>query len=209
MSIYDYEPRLLPQVKILTYQKTRLVSFLNIFNRTYADFIRDLCDANIKWFSQDISQTFDDHAYGISHLIIKRYIENTPDVRPIKEQLNAHTYPYPHKIIRLPSVPVSKWQAENLYQFLTKYSRTFADFIRAVCDNIYVDFFEAQAQNLEFGISIERIYERAVEDLCAIQNKKDPTYRRQWPTGYWEQRNAVQKRNQSLGIPANRSHHDG
>lgn len=211
MSIYNHEKFQLPQVKIIASDKNRLFSFLKIFHRKYADFVRDLCDANIQWGAQDINWTFEDHAGSVAREISKRYRENhykffsskKDDGKKISivEQLSAHEYPYPREIVRLPVVTVSKWQADNLHHFLSKYGRNFADFIRLVLENIYIDTIEAQCGNPAFTECVEQIFNRVFDEMVGARKLMRGRYtKKQWPTGYWTQRHAIKSRNRSLGI---------
>lgn len=203
MSIYDYERVKLPQVKVPVMLKSRLYHYLRIYNRDYADFVRDLCDVNIKWHTMDRDLNFSDQVRFASSIIKKNYYRpnrekqytlfpELPDSKAL--ELNM---PFPTKqSARLPHVYVSQWQAENLYSFLAKFNRSFADFIRLICENLFVDPIEAQAGLPEFSETNYEIFFKMFDELIGIEKYRAKKFTREWPTGYWQQRQAINLRNQ-------------
>lgn len=207
MSIYEYERVKLPQVKVPVILKSRLFNYLKIFNRDYADFVRDLCDINIKWHTMDRDLNFTDQTRFASATIKKNYCQPRQEKQYmlfpshvcrqnayVKIELDNAQFPT-KQISRLPHVYVSQWQAENLYSFLSKFNRSYADFIRSVCENLFIDSIEAQAGLPEFSDTNYEIFLRIFDELIGVEKYRAKKVKHEWPTGYWQQRRAVILRN--------------
>lgn len=193
MSIYNTEKVQLPQVKVSEWQKSRLYGFLGIFNRKYANFVRDVSDAIIKWRSSEGHFTYNEHVKHATRHVAKEYIrrdyifykmQQKKERISIAEQIGLYKFPT-KKIERLPKVTLSKWQADNLYHFLALFGRNYADFIRMLCDNVVIDCLEAQGAVPEFSESNERAFNRVFDDIVEmdkIRGRKQ--IQRPWPADY-------------------------
>ncbi|GEM_PF-3521608 len=202
MSIYDTEKVYLPQVKLSEWQKQFLYDFLKIFNRKYADFIRDICDAILKWDIENNRPTFNEHLNRASKQISQEYIKR--DCFYYKTQCKKTCLPSPiyiacrdlpiKKTGRLPQVSVSQWQAENLYKFLATFSKSYADFVRMLCDNLSLNIIEAQAEAVEFSKSNNNIFKNTFDKIIHMEKLRKETEKpNQWPANFWTRRSLIKK----------------
>ncbi|MBN2120697.1 MAG: hypothetical protein JW734_06550 [Candidatus Omnitrophica bacterium] len=204
MSIYDTEQVKLPQVKVSEWQKSRLYGFLKIFNRKYATFIRDVCDAIISNRMAENFPTFIEYTDRVSRDVFKQYLTSDfvlykakykKERVSIGEQIGLHNFPT-KKIERLPKVMVSKWQADNLNSFLAKFARDYADFVRMLCDNIVIDCIEAQAEMMSFSKKTREIFMKVFDEIIGMEEFRPKLQKkREWPTEYWAQRQVIKNRN--------------
>lgn len=207
MSIYDNKKVTLPQVKVSEWQKGPLYGFLKIFNRKYADFIRDICDVIVKWSLEDFRPTFNEHLDVATRYITQDYIKRDyifykarceKERTSIFEQIGLQNFPT-KKIERLPQVTVSKWQAENLYKFLATFGKNYANFIRRICDNVRLNTLEASVDMVEFSKSTENIFKNTFDKMIEMDKMRGVTDKQgTWPTDYRGQRSAVAKKSSKL-----------
>ena len=204
-AVYDTEKIALPQVKVSSWQKDRLYGFLRIFRRKYADFIRDTCDAIIKWRFSEGNPTFQEHMDSVAKHIMNEYrhreytLFKIQNHLPVAEQIQLHHFPT-KKIERLPKVTVSKWQADNLHRFLEMFSRDYADFVRTLCENIMIETFEACAETPQFSKTTNDLFLRVLDDTIEIDKLRGQIeFKFEWPTDYWGQRRAAISRKRFLG----------
>lgn len=195
MSIYDREKVYLPQVKVSLRSRDRLYRYLGLFSRSYADFVRDVCDANITWhasenvsFNDQLRRSLDEVAQSYRLCAIPAFFKNSaPNKPPIYEQLKMHQEPI-KQLVRLPQVSVSKWQAANLEAFLSKFSRSYADFIRLSCELVYVDTIDAQAGAVQFRQNGRSVFLRILDEILNTNALRPPVIKRQWPLKAWRNR---------------------
>lgn len=173
MSMYDTERVLLPQVKVAEWDQHRLYTFLDIFSRSYADFVRDLCDAVIMMRQDMHQQSFSTMTRTSTLTVFRRYMttdyvlaqmrEQRRGV-PVAEQIGLHRYAS-KRIVRLPVVPISKWQAEHLMEFLRVFNRTYAEFVRDACGHVMLSCLDAQTGIASFNDYTRTIFEHTFDDM--------------------------------------------
>lgn len=173
-SIYDNRKVTLPQVKVADYDKERLYSFLAIFNRSYATFIRDVCDSITKYRIDTGRVTFTGFMERGVREVVKDYIKSDSIMfratkgeprKNLIDEIGLHRYPYPRKIVRLPTVKVSAWQADNLHGFLRMFHRSYAEFVRMLCQNVIIDVLDAQASMPHFVERTETVFAEILDQI--------------------------------------------
>lgn len=183
MDIYGVPPRVLPQVTVTALDQEHLYRFLKLFERSYADFIRDVCEilgqlrmdeggctftTLLGKLTQTIMQTY--QARGITSLNQLAHSQ-APNMY---EALELHHYPI-KRLARLPTVSVSGWQAEHLIHFLTRYHRTYADFVRCLCRYLHLDTLDAQSGRINFRGTTQAIVNKLLEAWLELRKSPAPS----------------------------------
>ena len=113
MSVYGGAVQLLPQVQVSLWDQRRLYTFLHVVGRSYACFVRDLCDSISKFRGDYHQHGFLPVVQRSTKDVVRDYcLSRQPLPRSpesLAAQLQLHQYPT-KQTVRLPTVPVSAWQ---------------------------------------------------------------------------------------------------